>query len=57
MTNEIPVVFHDGSNYDYYFIIKEFPDEFEEQFECLGENIRKIQNFFCAYKKGNYKNR
>ena len=27
--NEIPVVFHNGSNYDYYFIIKELANEFE----------------------------
>ena len=27
--NEIPVVFHNGSNYDYHFIIKELADEFE----------------------------
>ena len=33
--HEIPVVFHNGSNYDYHFIIKEFPNEFEGKFECL----------------------
>ena len=26
---EIPVVFHNGSTYDYHFIIKEFAEEFE----------------------------
>ena len=26
---EIPVVFHNGANYDYHFIIKELPEEFE----------------------------
>ena len=35
---EIPVVFHDGSTYDYHFIIKKLAEEFEGQFECLGEN-------------------
>ena len=30
--NEIPVVFHNGSNYDYHFIIKELANEFKEQF-------------------------
>ena len=35
---EIPVVFHNGSTYDYHFIIKELAEEFEGQFECLGEN-------------------
>ena len=32
---EIPVVFHDGSTYDYHFIIKELAEEFEGQFECF----------------------
>ena len=30
--NEIPVVFHNSSNYDYYFVIKELGNEFEGQF-------------------------
>ena len=34
-------VFHSGSNYDYHFIIKELTNEFEEIFECLGENTEK----------------
>ena len=34
---EIPVVFHNGSNYDYHFIIKELANEFKGQFEWLGE--------------------
>ena len=35
---EILVVFHNGSTYDYHFIIKELAEEFEGEFECLGEN-------------------
>ena len=35
---EIPVAYHNGSRYDYHFIIKELAEEFEGQFECLGEN-------------------
>ena len=35
---EISVVFHNGSTYDYHFIIKEVPKEFNGQFECLREN-------------------
>ena len=38
---EIPVVFHNGSTYDYHFIIKELTEEFEGEFECLGENTEK----------------
>ena len=36
---EISVVFHNGSNYDYHFMIKELVEEFEGQFECLGEKV------------------
>ena len=45
MPNEIPVVFHNGSNYDYHFIIKELANEFEGQFECLGRNNEKYKTF------------
>ena len=38
---EIPIVFHNGSTYDYHFIIKELVKEFEGNFECLGENTQK----------------
>ena len=38
---EIPLAFHNGSAYDYHFIIKELAKEFKGQFECLGENIEK----------------
>ena len=27
----IPIVFHNGSNYDYHFIIKELAEEFEQK--------------------------
>ena len=37
---EIPVVFHNGSTYDYHIIIKELAEEFEEQLECW-EKIQK----------------
>ena len=33
---EIPIVFHNGSTYDYHFIIKELFKEFKGTFECLG---------------------
>ena len=38
---EIPVLFHNGSTYDYHFIIKDLAEEFEGEFECLGENTEK----------------
>ena len=50
----IPVIFHNGSTYDYRFIITELACEFEGNFECLGENTEKY-NFFCPYQKENRK--
>ena len=41
--NGISVVFHDGSNYDYHFIIIESANEFEQKFECLGESTEKYK--------------
>ena len=38
MPNEIHVVFHNGLNYDYRFIIKKLANEFEGKLECLEEN-------------------
>ena len=48
---EIPVVFHNGSTYDYHFIIKELVKEFEGNFECLGENTEKYITFSIPIKK------
>ena len=55
MPNEIPVVFHNGSNYDYHFIIKELVNEFERQFEYLGENTKKVLDFPVPIEKRSYK--
>ena len=48
---EIPIVFHNGSTYDYYFIIKESVKEFEGNFECLGANTEKYITFSVPIKK------
>ena len=48
---EIPVVFHNGSTYGYHFIIKELAEEFEGQFECLGEITEKYITFSVPIKK------
>ena len=48
---EIPSVFHDGSTYDYHFIIKELVKEIEVNFECLGENTEKCITFSVPIKK------
>ena len=48
---EVPVVFHNGSTYDYHFIIKELAKEFNGNFECLGENTEKYITFSVPIKK------
>ena len=47
---EIPVVFHNGSTYDYHFIIKELVKEFDGNFDCLGENTEKYITFSVPLK-------
>ena len=42
---EIPIAFHNGSTYEYHFIIKKLAKEFKGKFECLGENTEKYINF------------
>ena len=44
-------MFHNGSTYDYHFIIKELAEEFEGEFECLGENTEKYITFPVPIKK------
>ena len=51
MPNEIPVVFHKGSYYDYHFIIKKLANEFDGQFECIGENTEKHKIFSVPIEK------
>ena len=50
-SKEIPIVFHNGSTYDYNFIIKELAKEFEDQLERLGENTEKYITFSVLVKK------
>ena len=38
---EVSIDFYNGSNPEYYFIIKELAKEFKKQFTCLGENTEK----------------
>ena len=48
---KVLIDFHNRSNYDYYLIIKEIAEEFEEQFTCLGENTEKCITFIVPTKK------
>ena len=50
---KIPVIFHNGSTYDYNFIIKNLAEEFEGEFECLGKNTEKYITFSVLLKKEN----
>ena len=46
-----PVAFHNGSKYDYHFVIKQLAEVFEDQFECLGENTEKYISFSVPIEK------
>ena len=48
---EIPVVFHNGSTYDYHFKIRQLAEEFDGEFECLGKNTEKYRTFSVPIKK------
>ena len=55
------MVFHNGSNYDYHFIIKELAEEFNRERICLGENTKNTKKKKKAKRIGkrgekNYKN-
>ena len=52
---KIPIVFHNGSTYDYHFVIKKLAEEFKGEFECLGENTEKYITFSVPLKKENDK--
>ena len=51
VSKKIPVVFHNGSTYDYHFVIKQSAEEFEGQSECSGENTEKYITFLVPIKK------
>ena len=44
-------VFNNGSNYDYYFIIKALVQEFDGQFTWLGGNSEKCITFLVPIEK------
>ena len=47
---KISIVFHNGLNYDYHFLIKELAEEFKKQFTCLGE-LWDILNLYSSNRK------
>ena len=51
---EIPVLIHNGSSYDYHFIINALAKEFKGySIDCLGENTEKYISFKVPLKKTN----
>ena len=52
VTKKTHIVFHNGSNYDCHFIIKEFAEKFKKQFTWLGENTVKYITFTVPIEKG-----
>ena len=53
--NKISIVFDNGSNYDYHFIIKELENEFEGQLERPGESKEECKSFSVPIKKKSQK--
>ena len=47
----IEILFHNGSVYDYHFIIKYLAREFKGNSECLGENTEKYISFTVPFNK------
>ena len=54
--NIIPLMAHNGSNYDYHFIIKKLAKQFKGCIECLGENMEKCISFSVPLKVENINN-
>ena len=48
---KIPIAFHNGSNYDYHFIIKELAEDFTKQLTGLRERIEKYITFTVPREK------
>ena len=40
---KVPIYFHNGSNYDYHFIIEDLAEEFKKQLTCLGKSLRNYE--------------
>ena len=51
---EFQVAFHNGSTYDYHFVIKNLAKELNGQFECLGENTENYKTLSILINKEIY---
>ena len=48
---EMPMIFYNGSNYGYHFVITELVKEFNREFIGLGKNTGKYLTFSFPMKK------
>ena len=51
MLQKKPIVFHNGSNYDYHFIMNKLVEDFKKHFTCLWENTEKHITFAVPIEK------
>ena len=51
VNNKIHVVFHNRSNLDYHFIVKEWTNEFKAKLNCLRKNTEKYIKFSVPTEK------
>ena len=50
ISKEISIVAHNPTD-EHHFVIKQLAKEFDDQFECLRENRKKICHFSVSIKK------
>ena len=48
---DIPVLFHNGTNYDFNLIITELVEEFRSELQCIPVNTNKYMSFSIPIKK------
>ena len=53
---DIPVFFHNGTNYHFNLVIPELAKEFKSELQCIPLNGQKFMSFFIPIKKKTYAN-
>ena len=53
---DIPVFFHNGTNYDFNLIINELAKEFRSELQCIPLNGEKFMSLSIPIKKKTYAN-
>ena len=51
VSKKFPIFFHNRSNHDYNFSIKELAEKFKRQFTCLKESTEKYISFIVPIEK------